>query len=96
MHYAGLNPVDYKTRNGTLRVVQSYTLPVTMGNEVAGDIAAVGANVTGWAVGDEVLVRLAKERMGGFADTSRRMRSLLARKPPSLPMDVAAACRWSR
>ena len=51
VHYAGLNPVDYKTRNGMLRVVQPYSLPVTMGNEVAGDIAAVGANVAGWAAG---------------------------------------------
>jgi NADPH:quinone reductase-like Zn-dependent oxidoreductase len=90
VHYAGLNPVDYKTRDGTLRVVQSYSLPVTMGNEVAGDIAAIGADVTGWAVGDEVLVRLAKDRMGGFAEYVTTDASLLARKPPSLPMDVAA------
>jgi alcohol dehydrogenase len=90
VHYAGLNPVDYKTRDGKLRVVQSYSLPVTMGNEVAGDIAAVGADVSGWAVGDEVLVRLAKERMGGCAEYVATDASLLARKPPSLPMDVAA------
>lgn len=90
VHYAGLNPVDYKTRDGMLRVVQSYSLPVTMGNEVAGDIAAVGPGVAGWAVGDEVLVRLAKERMGGFAEYVTTDASLLARKPASLAMHVAA------
>ena len=87
VHYAGLNPVDYKTRNGMLRVVQPYSLPVTMGNEVAGDIAAVGANVAGWAAGDEVLVRLAKERIGGFAGY---VATDASKWPASRPH-----CRWT-
>ena len=90
VHYAGLNPVDYKTRDGSLRAIQSYSLPVTMGNEVAGDIATVGAGVTGWAEGDAVLVRLAKQRMGGFAEYVATDALLLARKPRALPMNAAA------
>ena len=90
VHFAGLNPVDYKTRDGKLRVVLPYALPITMGNEVAGEIAAIGSDVDGWSVGDAVFARLAKERMGGFAEYVVTTASLLARKPPSLPMEVAA------
>lgn len=35
---------------------QNITRPTVMGHEVAGEVAEVGANVTGWAVGDRVQV----------------------------------------
>ncbi len=35
---------------------QNITRPTVMGHEVAGEIAEVGANVSGWAVGDRVQV----------------------------------------
>jgi alcohol dehydrogenase len=90
VHYAGLNPVDYKTRDGQLRAIIHYSLPQTMGNEVAGEIVAVGPGVTGWNEGDAVFARLSKERMGGFAEYAIADAALVARKPPSLAMDIAA------
>jgi L-iditol 2-dehydrogenase len=35
---------------------QNITRPTVMGHEVAGEVAEIGANVTGWAVGDRVQV----------------------------------------
>jgi NADPH:quinone reductase-like Zn-dependent oxidoreductase len=35
VHAAGLNPIDYKTRAGALRVVRKYPLPIVMGNELS-------------------------------------------------------------
>lgn len=90
VRYAGLNPVDFKTRKGQLRAVQHYSLPQTMGNEVAGVIAAVGEGVTGFSDGDAVYTRLAKERMGGFADYAIAEASIVAPKPQSLSMRSAA------
>lgn len=48
---AGVNPVDWKTRagRGPLR-----KLPLTVGWDVAGEVAAVGRGVTRFAVGDRV------------------------------------------
>lgn len=34
VHAAGLNPVDFKTREGKLKTVLRYSLPITMGNEL--------------------------------------------------------------
>ena len=67
MRAAGLNPVDFKTRQGKLRPVVSLKLPAIMGNEFAGDVVAVGSGVTQFAVGDKVYARVAKGRMGAFA-----------------------------
>jgi len=36
VHAAGLNPVDFKTREGIMKIVQRYPLPITMGNELVG------------------------------------------------------------
>src|SRR4051812_19037340 len=63
---AGLNPVDFKIRQGALKVIQGYKLPVVLGCELAGVVTAVGAGVTRFAVGDEVYTRVAKDRLGAF------------------------------
>jgi NADPH:quinone reductase-like Zn-dependent oxidoreductase len=42
VHAAGLNPVDYKTRAGTLRIIHKCPLPIVMGNELSGIVEAVG------------------------------------------------------
>jgi NADPH:quinone reductase-like Zn-dependent oxidoreductase len=48
----GLNHVDVDMRSGTSRL--PLQLPHTLGFEVGGDVAAVGAEVDGFAVGDRV------------------------------------------
>ena len=50
----GLNQVDLLTRDG--ETPQEVPLPHISGTEVAGDIVAVGAAVTGWNAGDRVVV----------------------------------------
>jgi NADPH:quinone reductase-like Zn-dependent oxidoreductase len=54
MRACGLNHLDIFTREGSHGV--RAPLPHVGGLEVAGEIAALGAEVTGWRVGDRVLV----------------------------------------
>ena len=56
VHAAGLNPVDFKTRDGMLKVVQGYDFPVVMGNELAGTVEGIGEGVTDFKPGDRVFV----------------------------------------
>jgi NADPH:quinone reductase-like Zn-dependent oxidoreductase len=42
---AGLNPVDFKFRQGKLRAILRPKLPFVLGNELAGEVIAVGSDV---------------------------------------------------
>ncbi len=54
---AGLNPIDYKIREGTSFVSQKLKdhLPSCLGYELSGKIVAVGQSVTRFSIGDSVL-----------------------------------------
>lgn len=87
---AGLNPVDFKTRDGMLKIVQRYNLPVIMGNELAGTIESCGANVTAFKPGDRIFARVPKDRMGAFAEYAVVPASHIAILPQSLDFETAA------
>ncbi len=87
---AGLNPVDFKTRNGLLRLVQPYPLPAVMGNELAGIVESCGEGVTQFARGDRVFARMPKRSMGAFAEYATVPDDLLAIIPPKIDFETAA------
>src|ERR1700724_421867 len=86
----GLNPVDYKTRAGALRVIHKYPLPIVMGNELSGIVEAVGPGATRFAKGDRVFARVDKDIMGAFADYAVVHEDHAARMPASLDFPSAA------
>ena len=52
---AGVNPADWKRRTGSRPPgVAPVQLPAVLGGEVAGVVEQLGADVTGFAVGDAV------------------------------------------
>lgn len=51
---ASLNPVDWKLVDGRFRWLVRGGWPRTLGSDFAGEVAAFGAGVTGFAVGDRV------------------------------------------
>lgn len=88
---AGLNPVDFKTRRGDLRLIQRYRLPAVLGNEMAGEVVRCGEQVQRFHVGDRVFARVAKERMGAFAQFAFVDEDHAALIPASLDFAQAAA-----
>jgi alcohol dehydrogenase len=87
---AGLNPVDYKMREGKLRPLYSLGLPLVAGSELSGVVEEVGAGVTGFAVGDRVFARLDKKKLGAYAPYAVVDETLVGRKPESLSFAEAA------
>lgn len=87
---AGVNPVDHLIVKGYLRAGE-LTQPVVIGNETAGVVAAVGAEVTGFAVGDEVFARVDPRVGGAFAEYVAVDESLVAAKPGTLSFVEAAS-----
>jgi NADPH:quinone reductase-like Zn-dependent oxidoreductase len=88
---AGLNPVDYKLRQGKLRVISRYRLPVVAGCEVAGTVDAVGPGAGRFAVGDRVYARVDKATLGAFAEFVCVQQELVALMPASLGFAEAAS-----
>jgi NADPH:quinone reductase-like Zn-dependent oxidoreductase len=87
---AGVNPVDYKIREGKYPPVTADKLPVTLGRDVAGVIAGAGEGVTDFQVGDEVFVLLPPDR-GGYAEWAAAPAGVCASKPAVLDMVQAAS-----
>lgn len=52
--YAGVNPADWKNRQGMLAQYRPYTFPYIIGFDAAGVVAALGDGVSDFAVGDRV------------------------------------------
>lgn len=90
VHAAGLNPVDFKTREGKLKVIQRYSLPAVMGNELAGVVEATGPGVTHFSPGDRVFARVPKGSMGAFADYAIVPESVAAPIPALIDFATAA------
>src|SRR5436190_13709224 len=88
---AGLNPVDFKFRQGKLRAILRPRLPFVLGNELAGDVIAVGGDVKRFHVGDRVFARVAKDRAGAFAEQACIDKDHAAPMPQELDFTAAAA-----
>jgi NADPH:quinone reductase-like Zn-dependent oxidoreductase len=91
VHAAGLNPVDYKFRQGKLRAILRPKLPFVLGNDLAGEVIAVGSDVKRWRVGDRVFARVAKDRAGAFAQQACVDEDHAALMPRNLDFTTAAA-----
>ncbi len=88
---AGLNPVDFKFRQGKLRAILRPKLPFVLGNELAGEVIAVGSDVTRFRAGDRVFARVAKDRAGAFAERACVDEGDAAHMPRNLDFAAAAA-----
>ncbi|MEE5043791.1 NADP-dependent oxidoreductase [Pseudomonas alliivorans] len=91
IHAAGVNMLDVKIRNGEFKPILPYTLPLVLGNDVAGVVVAVGSDVKGFKPGDEVYARPEQERMGSFAELICLHEESVALKPAHLTMVPAAS-----
>jgi alcohol dehydrogenase len=88
---ASLNPLDYKIRNGDVKLVLPLRPPIALGCDVSGVVAGVGARVSRFAVGHEVYARLEKMRMGALAERVAADESVVALKPARASFAEAAA-----
>lgn len=86
----GLNPIDYKVREGKLRLVSHLDLPVVGGSELSGVVERVGGGVTRLAVGDRVFARVDKRKLGAYAPCAVVEESLVGKMPESLDFAEAA------
>lgn len=93
IHAAGVNPVDWKIREGALDAVFQCEFPVIPGFDLAGIVDAVGDDVTHLNVGDRVFgyVRHDVVHQGTYADYGCFKADQLAILPDALSFEEGAS-----
>jgi len=84
---AGVNPADYKRRNGSLAKYAQLSFPYVGGMDVAGTVAAVGPGVTRFKAGDRIVATVP----GGYAEVAVANEATCALLPDSVDFAQAAA-----
>jgi NADPH:quinone reductase-like Zn-dependent oxidoreductase len=88
---ASINPVDWKVRAGYLAQMIPHQMPLTLGWDVSGVVAAVGSQATQWQVGDAVYSRPDLARNGTYAEFVAIRAHECARKPRTISHVEAAS-----
>lgn len=92
IHAASINPVDLKILDGSLAaLVPVRNFPMIMGNDLAGEVIAVGSQVNNFKVGDKVFARPDKDNIGSFAEYIVLPQQDLAHMPDNLSFSQAAS-----
>ena len=91
VHAASVNPVDFKLRDGKLRLLRRYRFPLILGHDCAGEVVQVGEAVTQFKVGDRIFSRPRNGRIGTFAEFIAIDQREAALMPPKLNYHEAAS-----
>src|SRR6185503_11325155 len=88
---ASVNPLDVKTRAGALKMLLKYRFPLVLGNDLSGEVAEAGTQVTRFKQGDMVYARVDKDRIGTFAEFAVVREGAAALKPANVSFEEAAS-----
>jgi len=93
VHAAGVNPVDWKIREGYMKQMAPLQFPATLGGDFSGVVTEVGEGVSGFEKGDEIYGQASITRggSGSFAEFATADVNTTAHKPKNLSHVEAAA-----
>lgn len=90
MKAGSINPIDWKTMQGKVKMLIDYPLPIVLGNDGSGVIHELGSSVKDFKVGDEVYFRIGKPKVGTFAEKVIVKSTDVSLKPENISFEEAA------
>ena len=94
MAYAGVNPADWKLREGWLNRFEWFrpSFPFVLGYDGAGIVEAIGEDVSGFGTGDRVLAKSDQSlgRWGSFAERLCVAADMVGLVPDGMKLEEAA------
>ncbi|MFK4530003.1 D-arabinose 1-dehydrogenase-like Zn-dependent alcohol dehydrogenase [Bradyrhizobium japonicum] len=90
VEFAAINPIDWKVRNGYLKMVTGKKFPRAMGSDFSGIVTAVGAGVTCFKIGDPVFGMAQIKHGGALGEAVIAPQTFVARSPDSVSFEDAA------
>lgn len=91
IHAASLNPIDFKIKEGKVKLLLNYKMPLILGNDFSGVVVKVGKQVNAYKPGDEVYGRPRKDRIGTLAEYIAVHEEDISLKPQNLNFEEAAS-----
>jgi len=100
VHAAGVNPIDWKVREGEMKDFWPHKFPLILGWDLSGVVEELGRGVSRFKIGDEVYGLPDPTRKGAYADFIAARESEFSLKPKSLhhiragAVPLAALTAW--
>lgn len=93
IQYSGVNPVDWKIREGKMQAMLKHQFPIIMGWEASGIITQTGKESHRFEIGDEVYAYCRSDviHKGTYAEYISIDEASVARKPDNITFAEAAA-----
>ena len=93
VHAAGVNPIDWKVREGYLKQMVTLKFPATLGGDFSGVVTDVGEDVSEFKKSDEVYgqASVLGGGSGSFAELVSANANAVAKKPKNVSHTEAAA-----
>ncbi len=97
IHAAGVNPADWKSRQGLMRQVRPLNFPAILGGDAAGTVERVGAAVSRFKPGHPVVARV----NGSYAEFAAIKTDAVGHAPERIPLahaagiPIAAGTAWT-
>jgi NADPH:quinone reductase-like Zn-dependent oxidoreductase len=88
---AAVNALDWKIRNGDMKIMTGRRFPRGLGHDFAGIVDALGDGVSDYHIGDAVFGTASIKTAGAFADLVLVPTKLIAKKPAGVSFEQAAA-----
>lgn len=88
---AAVNPLELLILTGSVKLLQDYPMPLTLGNECSGIVEQAGSKVSGFQKGDRVYTRLPLNKIGAFAEYVAVDQNAIAKMPMGYDFNTAAA-----
>ncbi len=88
---AAVNPLEMLIITGSVKLIQNYAFPLTLGNELTGVIEKIGKDVKGFKVGDAIYARLPITKIGAFAEYAAIEVNAIGHLPANLDFVTGAA-----
>lgn len=86
-----VNPVDILILTGSVKLIQDYPMPLTLGNECSGIVEQIGSKVKNFEKGDRVYARLPLHKIGAFAEYVAVEEKEITKMPDGYDFVTAAA-----
>ncbi|UGY23458.1 NAD(P)-dependent alcohol dehydrogenase [Bradyrhizobium septentrionale] len=88
--FTAVNPIDWKMRQGALKMMTGKSFPRTMGVDFSGTVISVGAGVTRFRPGDAVFGLARLKQSGALGEAFVTNESFVAKKPDNVSFEEAA------